>query len=89
MLNLINNEPDIDKIYLYAKDPCEAKYQLLIINRKSAGLKCLNDLKGFAEYSNGMDDNYKNIEEYNPNKKRKTLIVLDDMIADILKNKKT
>ena len=40
------------------------------------------------EYSNGMDDIYKNIEEYNPNKKSKTLIVLDDMIADMLSNKK-
>ena len=48
----------------------------------------LNDSKAFIEYSNYMDDIYKNIEEYNPNKKRKILIVFDDMIADMLSNKK-
>ena len=42
-LNLINYEPDIDKIYLCAADPHEAKYQLLINERKSTGLKYLND----------------------------------------------
>ena len=70
-LNLINHEPDIDKIYLYAKDPCEVKYQLLIEKRENTGLKYLNDSKAFIEYSNDMDDIYKNIEEYNPNKKQK------------------
>ena len=70
MLNLINNEPDIDKIYLYAKDPYKAKYKLLINKRESTGLKYFNDSKGFIEYSNDMDDIYKNIEEYSPNKKR-------------------
>ena len=50
LLNLINNQPDIDKLYLYAKDPYEAKYQLLINKRKSTGLKHLNDLKAFIEY---------------------------------------
>ena len=69
LLNLINHEPDIDKIYLYAKDPYEAKYQLIINKRESTGLKYLNDSKGFTEYSSDMDDIYKNIEEYNPNKK--------------------
>ena len=69
LLNLINNEPDIDKIYLYAKDPYEAKYQLIINKRESTGLKYLNDSKGFTEYSSDTDDIYKNIEEYNPNKK--------------------
>ena len=66
----------------------EAKYQLLINKRESTGLKYLNDSKAFIEYSNDMDDIYKNIEEYNPNKKRKILIVFDDMIADMLSNKK-
>ena len=75
LLNLINHEPDIDKIYLYAKDPYEAKYQFLINKRESTGLKHFNDSKAFIEYSNDMDDIYKNIEEYNPNKKRKILIV--------------
>ena len=71
LLNLINHESDIDKIYLYKKDPYEAKYQLLINKRESTGLKHLNDSKAFIEYSNDMDDIYKNIEECNPNKKRK------------------
>ena len=87
LLNLINNEPDIDKIYLYAKDPYEAKYQLIINKRESTGLKYLNDSKDFTEYSSDMDDIYKNIEEYNPNKKWKILIVFVDMIADMLSNK--
>ena len=66
LLNLINHEPDIDKIYLYAKDPYEAKYQLLINKRESTGLKYLNDSKAFIEYSNDMDGIYQNFEEYNP-----------------------
>ena len=76
MINLINNEPDIDKIYLYAKDPYKAKYKLLINKRESTGLKYFNDSKGFIEYSNDMDDIYKNIEEYSPNKKRIISMVL-------------
>ena len=59
LLNLINNEPNIDKIYWYANDPNQAKYQLLINKRESAGLKYLNDAKVFIEYSNDMDDIYK------------------------------
>ena len=86
LLNLINHEPDIDKIVLYAKDPYEAKYQLLINKRGSTGLKHYNDSKALIEYSNNMDHIYKNIEEYNPNKKGKILIVSDDMIADIIKS---
>ena len=69
LLNLINNQPDIDKIYLYAKDPYEAKYQFLINKRESTGLKHFNDLKAFTEYSNDMQDVYKNIEECNTGKK--------------------
>ena len=89
LLYLAAYELDIDKIYLYAKDPYEAKYQFLINKRESTGSKYLNDSKAFIEYSNDMDDIYKNIEEYNPNKKRKILILFDDMIADMLSNKKT
>ena len=63
LLNLINHEPDTDRIFLYAKDPYEAKYQLLINKRESTGLKYFNDSKAFIEYSNDMDDTYKNIEE--------------------------
>ena len=67
---MIDHEPDTDKIYLHVKDPYEAKHQLLINKRESAGLKNLNDSKSFIEYSNDMDDIYKNIEEHNLNKKR-------------------
>ena len=88
LFNLINQQPDIDKIYLYAKDPYEAKYQFLIDKQKSASLNHFNDSKAFIEYSNDMDDIYKNIEEYNPNKKCKILIAFDDMIADMLSNRK-
>ena len=88
LLNLINNQPDIDKIYLYAKDPYEAKYQLLINKRKSTGLKHFNDPRAFIEYSNDMQDVYENIDEYNIDKKLKILIVFDDMIADMINNKK-
>ena len=88
LLNLINEKPDIDKIYLYAKDPYKAKYKFLVDKRKSTGLKHFNDSKAFIEYSNDMDDICKNIEEYNPNEKRKILIVFEDMIPDMLRNKK-
>ena len=54
LLNLINNQPDIDKIYLYAKYPYEAKYQFLINKRESIGLKHFNDPKAFIKYSNDM-----------------------------------
>ena len=62
LLNLINNQSDIDKIYLYGKDPYEAKYQFLINKRESTGLKHFNDPKAFIEYSNDMQDVHKNIE---------------------------
>ena len=87
LLNLINHEPDIDRISLYAKDPYETKYQLLINKRESTGLKYLNDPNTFIEYSNKMDYIYKNTEESNLNKKRKILIAFD-MIADMLSNRK-
>ena len=88
LLNLINNQPDIDKIYLYAKDPHEAQYQFLINKRESTGQNHFNDPKAFIEYSNDMEDVYENIDEYNINKERKILIVFDDMIADMINNKK-
>ena len=65
LLNLIDNQPDIDKIYLCAKDPFEAKHQYLINKRGKVKLDHLNDPKAFMEYSNDMQDVYKNIEEYN------------------------
>ena len=88
LFNLINHEPGIDKIYLSARDPSEAKYQLLINKRESSGLKYLNDSKVFIAYSNDMDDIYKNIEGQNPNKKWNILIVFDNVIADMLSNEK-
>ena len=88
LFNLINQQPDVDKIYLYTIDPYGAKYQFLINKRESTGLKHFNDSKTFIEYSNDMDDVYKNIDEWNPSEKRKILIVFVDMIVDMLFNKK-
>ena len=87
-LNLINNQSDIDKIYLYAKDPYEGKYKFSINKRESIVLKHFNDLKTFVEYSDDMQDVYKNIDEYNVDKERKILIVFYGMIADMINNKK-
>ena len=88
LLNLIEKQPGIDKIYLYAKDPYEEKYQYLINIREKVGLKHFNDPKALIECSNDMQDAYKDIDEYNINKERKILIVFDDMIADMINNKK-
>ena len=85
---MINNKQDIDKIYLYPKGPYENKYQYLIDKRESAGLKHFNDPKAFLQYSNDMHDVYKNIDNYNSNKENKILIFFDDMIADMISNKK-
>ena len=73
---------------MYAKDLSEPTYEYLIKNRENAGIKHLNDSKAFIEWSNTMDDIYENINDYNPNRKRKILIVFDNMIADIMTNKK-
>ena len=73
---------------MYPKDPYEAKYQYLINKREKVGLDLFKDPKAFIEYSNDMQDVYKDIEGYNPNKKRKILIVFDDMIADLINNKR-
>ena len=88
LLNLINEQKDIDKIYLYAKDLSEPKYEYLIKNRENVEIKHLNDLKAVIECSNTMNDIYENINDYKPNRKRKILIAFDDMIADIMTNKK-
>ena len=88
LLNLINNQPDIDKIYLYAKDPYEKKYQYLINKRESVGLNHFSNPKAFMGYSNDMQNVYKNIEDYNPIKKRKVLITFDDMLVDMISNNK-
>ena len=57
--------------------------------KKIQALKHFNNSEASFEYSNDMDDIYENIEEYNPNKKRKILIVCDDMIADMVSKNKT
>ena len=88
LLNLTENQPDIDKIYLYTKDPYKAKYQYLITKREGVGINHFKNPKAFIEYSNDMHDVYKNINDYNVDKGHKILIVFDDMIADIIKNKK-
>ena len=73
---------------MYAKDLSEPKYEFLIKKCEDAGTKHFNDPNAFIECSNTMDDVYENIDDYNPNRKRKILIVFDDMIADIMSNKK-
>ena len=73
---------------MYAKDLYEPKYQFLINKRESIGLKHFNDPKAFIQCSNDMCDVYKNIDDYNPDKENKILIVFDDMIADMINNKK-
>ena len=61
--NLISYQADVDNIDLYAENPYEAKYQLLINKRKDVGLKYYNDFKAFIEYSSNMDDIYENTAE--------------------------
>ena len=73
---------------MYAKDVSKPKYEYLIKNCENAGIKHLNDSKAFIECSNTMDDVYENIDDYYPNRKRKILIIFDDMIVDIMTNKK-
>ena len=84
LLNLIENQPDIDKIYLCAKDPYEAKSQYLTNKREGVGIDQFNNPKAFIEYPNDMCDVYKNINYYNPDKESKILIVFYDMIADMI-----
>ena len=88
LLNLIKEQDDIDKIYLYAKDLSDPKYEFFMKNGKDAGIKHLNDPDAFIERSNMMDDVYENIDDYNSSRKRKILIVFHDMIADLMSNKK-
>ena len=65
LLNLINEQNDIDKIYLYARYLNEPKYKILIKKRKDAGINYLNDPNAFIECSNAMDVVYENIHDYN------------------------
>ena len=82
--NLINEQKEIDKLYLYGKYLSEPKYDK---NRENAGIKHVNNGNAFIECSNTVDDVFESINNYNPNRRRKILIVFDEMIADIMTNK--
>ena len=84
LLNLIDNQPDIDKNIFVRKRSIWSKINI----REKLGLKRFNDPKAFIEYSNDMQYIYKNIDDYNPDKENKILIIFDDMIADMIHNKK-
>ena len=89
LLHLIKNQQlNIDKICLYIKDSFESKYQLLINGGEKREIKKLKHPKAFVDYSQKIDEVYKNLEDYNQTKKRRVLIVFDDMIADVECNKK-
>ena len=90
LLNIIqklNDTDPIDKIYLYAKDLSEPKYQYLINEREQTGNKYFSNPTAFIEHSNDMNDVFTNIDDYNKQRKRKVLIIFDHMIADIMNNK--
>ena len=88
LINLINEQKVIDKIYFYARDLSEPKYEYLIKKWEDVGIKHINNPNASIGYSNTMDDVYKSIHYYNPNRKRTILIFFDDMTADIMANKK-
>ena len=82
-----HQRPDIDKIYWYVKDTLKSKHQLLINRRKTSSSSKFIKYRG-VDYSQKIDDIYKNLEDYNPIKKRKVLTVFDYIIADMESNKK-
>ena len=86
LLNLIKKQGDIDKNYFYVKDLIEPKYEFLTGKCTNAGIKHLNDLKAFIEFSDTMDHIYHYIDDYNPSRKIKVSVVFDEMIDDIIKN---
>ena len=88
-MNSIQRDNNIvDKIYLYTKDLEEPKYKLLTDKREKAGIHFNNDLNAFIEYSNSMHDILSDIEDYNKKRKRKILIIFDDMISHVISDKK-
>ena len=88
-MNLIkHHRPDIYKIFLYVKDPFESKYQLLTNGRENVGTKKLKNPKAFIDHSETIDDVYENLENYIPTKKRRVLMVFDDIIADMESKRK-
>ena len=86
--NLIKEQDVIDKIYLHAKKLSKPKYEFFIKKHEYAGIKYFKGPNAFIECSNIMDDVYENIDDCNPNRQRKILIVFDYLIADIISNKK-
>ena len=88
LLNLIENDDHYDKIYVYANDPNEAKHQYLIKKHKEKGLEEHDDLNVFIPYSSNMQDVYQDTEEYNLDRKRKVLLVFDQLIPYVISNKK-
>ena len=87
LINLLNEQNDIDKIYLYARDLSEPKCEYLIKKHEDVGIKHLNNPNAFTECSNTMDDIYDNINDNNSNRRRKILIVFDNMISDVMTSK--
>ena len=87
LINLINEQNDVDKIYLYTRDLNEPKYEYFIKKREDAGIKQVNNPNAFIECSNTMDNVYENINDYNPSRKRKVVIAFNDIIADIMASK--
>ena len=89
LLNVIKNKwADIEKNYLYVKNPFKSKYKLLINGRERVGTKNSRNPKSLRDYSQTIDDVHENLEDYNATQKRRVLIVFDDMIADMESNKK-
>ena len=81
LMNLLSKQSDIDKIYLYVRDPHEEKYDYLIKKREAVGTKFANDPQAFIEWHTDIDDVFECIDNYNPSKQRKITIVFDDMIT--------
>ena len=88
LIQKLNNSNAIDKIYLYAKDLSKPNYEFFINHHRNAGIRNYNDPNAFIEYSNTMNDVFSSIHNYNPKRKRRILIVFDDIIADIMTIKK-
>ena len=88
LLHLIDKLHPIDKIYLYAKDLSEPKYEYLINKREQVGIEMLQNAKAFIEHSNKMNDVFENINNYNKKRNKKVLLVFDNMIAGTEHNKK-
>ena len=79
----------VDKIHLYCQDLDDPKYQLLTNKKEQAEIKNLNYPNALIEYSNTMDDVFPDIEDYNKKRRRKVLIVFDDMTSHIMSDKKS